>query len=73
MVGKGEVLAKASELGPHLTVVFPDDFVGSAQVIATDWTRDLALFGCRRIIPTERVHLIGKRPVMQRSGPWLPP
>ena len=43
MVGKGEVLAKASELGPHLTVVFPDDFVGSAQVIATDWTRDLAL------------------------------
>jgi serine protease Do len=43
VVGKGEVLAKASELGPHLTVVFPDDFVGSAQVIATDWTRDLAL------------------------------
>ena len=38
-----EVLAKASELGPRLTVVFADDFVGAAQVVATDPGRDLAL------------------------------
>ncbi|MHB8955808.1 MAG: trypsin-like peptidase domain-containing protein [Pirellulaceae bacterium] len=43
IVGPGQVLTKASELGPDLTVVLEDDRVGIARLAAVDRVRDLAL------------------------------
>lgn len=43
VVGDGLILTKASELGPNLTVVLPNNYVAIAEVAATDPARDLAL------------------------------
>jgi serine protease Do len=43
VVGRGEVLTKASELGPDLTAVLAADRVGVARIEAVDRVTDLAL------------------------------
>jgi S1-C subfamily serine protease len=54
IVGPGQVLTKASELGPELCVVFGDERARVARVSAVDHVRDLALLEVGRVtaLPT---------------------